>query len=111
MFASLFCFLCKCKCSRSSCCCNGRQHRDPRGEYRAVGRMLAHNFDTDLSDEDDDDMNFYSDEYDNNGGGYDGNGNGHRSHTDTGWSNHDNKGAIELGSIGADRLTLEEMNG
>ena len=100
MAATLLCFLFKCKCCR-------REQRDSRGEYRAVGRMLAHNFDTDLSDEDD--MNFYSEDNNAYDDEYDGhsneNGNG-----DGGWSHH-GKGSIELGSIGADNLTLEEMNG
>lgn len=69
--------------------------------------MLANNFDTDLSDEDDD-MNFYAEDhdvYEDEDAGYSNGNNG-----DSGWSNHA-KGSIELGSIGADTLTLEEMNG
>lgn len=100
MAATLLCFLLKCKCFR-------REQRDSRGEYRAVGRMLAHNFDTELSDEDD--MNFYSEDNDVYDDEYDGHSNGN-SNGDGGWSNQ-GKGSIELGSIGADNLTLEEMNG
>lgn len=92
ILAFIFCLRCK--------LCGGRRARDPRGEYRAVGRMLANNFDTDISDED---MNFYASDEDDE----DPNSNSN------GWSTH--KGTIELGSIGVDEanggLTLEEMNG
>ena len=98
MVVSLLCCV-RCKI------CSRRQGRDPRGEYRAVGRMLATNFDTEIGDED---MDFYQEsEYDDDND-EDGNTNGHDN---GGWSNYDNKGSIELGSIGADTLTLEEMNG
>jgi len=88
MIISMLCMILRRACSR-------RHQRDPRGEYRSVSRMLASNFDTDLSDEE---MNYYtSDEED--------------GAADGGWSR---KGSIELGSIGSeanDGLTLEEMNG
>ena len=69
-----------------------------------MGRMLANNFDTELTDED---LNFYaSDEDDEDPTG----SNGFSSYSNYSSSK---KGTIELGSMGAneDGLTLEEMNG
>ena len=89
MILSLFC------CVRYK---GRRQQRDSRGEYRAVGRMLASNFDTDVSD---DEINGFSSDEDDDDPGYNGDG----------WHNH-TKGTIEMRNIGHDgKLDLDEMNG
>jgi hypothetical protein len=86
----------------SFCCCLRwklcrKRQRDPRGEYRAVGRMLANNFDTELSDEE------IQYTYDDDSGD--------EGEALGGWSKP-GKGSIELRSIGnGGGLTLEEMNG
>ena len=90
----------------SFCCCLRwklcrKPQRDPRGEYRAVGRMLASNFDTELSD---DEIHYtYDDVSGDESDAIGGTG---------GWSTARGKGSIELRNIGQDgRLPLEEMNG
>jgi len=100
MVLSLLVFLLRKICTRS-------QNRDQRGEYRAVGRMLASNFDTSFDDED---VDFYGSEvYDDDDDCVD--DAGAAASSNGGWSNQSTKGSIELGSIGSDNLTLEEMNG
>lgn len=93
-------FSCMC-CLR---CKRRRPARDPRGEYRAVGRMLETNFDTELTEED---MNFYASDEDDDDPTI-----GSNAYT----NNYiKSKGSIELGSVAEDEinggLTLEEMNG
>jgi hypothetical protein len=94
MVLSLFC------CMRCKGCRRADQRRDARGEYRAVGRMLASNFDAEVSDDEMMNADYLSSDEDDDDSAY-----------NDGWHNH-KKGAIEMRNIGHDAdLSLDELNG